>query len=303
MTSRAGILPFPSARGIKPLADGAGQSAGQAQTDLTVLVGREEIDDPVDRLRRRGGVQGREDEVPGLGRRQGREHRLRVAHLPDEDDIGVLAENHPHGAGERLGVESDLSLVDGGVGIGVEVLDGVLDGDDVARTRLVDVIDHGRQSGGLPRAGRSRHQDETTLLLGQASHHFGECQLPDGGRAGADTSHGQRHRTTLVEGVDAEPAHAGHAVGEVGLVLLGEDLADVGKHDGLGQQSRFLGTQTGLVIECAQVPVHTYPGRRARLDVKVRTVEVAENLQQSVEVVQVHADPVYDTGKVKRPFS
>ena len=36
---------------------------------------------------------------------------------------------------------------------------------------------------------------------------------------------------------------------------------------------------------------------------KVGTVEIAENLQQSVEVVQVHTVQVYDTGKVNRPFS
>ena len=45
-------------------------------------------------------VQGAEDQVPGEGRLDGHIGRLRVADLPDEDDVGRLPEHGPQDAGE-----------------------------------------------------------------------------------------------------------------------------------------------------------------------------------------------------------
>jgi hypothetical protein len=59
---------------------------------LLLLLRCKDVDDAVDRRRRALRVQGAEDEVPGLrsGERGG--DRLEVAHLADEDHVGVLAE-------------------------------------------------------------------------------------------------------------------------------------------------------------------------------------------------------------------
>ena len=64
----------------------------QLHAHLALLVGGEHVDDAVDRLGGVLGVQGREHEVAGLGRGQGRGDRLEVAHLADEDHVGVLAQ-------------------------------------------------------------------------------------------------------------------------------------------------------------------------------------------------------------------
>ena len=93
-------------------------------------------------------------QVPGLGCGQRGGNRLRVPHLADQDDVGILPEDHSHGRRERVGVEADLPLIDGGQVVCVQVLDRILDRHDVARTGVVDVVDHGRQRGGLARAGR-----------------------------------------------------------------------------------------------------------------------------------------------------
>jgi hypothetical protein len=45
-------------------------------------------------------VEGREDQVSGLGGGERRRHGLQVAHLADEDDVGVLAERGTEGGGE-----------------------------------------------------------------------------------------------------------------------------------------------------------------------------------------------------------
>ena len=56
---------------------------------------------------------------------------LLVAHLADQDHVGVLAEHAPHGLGEALGIGADLALVDDRALVGVEVLDRILERDDV----------------------------------------------------------------------------------------------------------------------------------------------------------------------------
>ena len=94
-------------------------------------VGREEVDDPVDRLGRVEGVDGGEDEVAGLGRGERGAHRLLVAHLADQDHVGVLAQDAAHRPAEALGVGADFALVDDRAFVFVQVLDRVLEGDDV----------------------------------------------------------------------------------------------------------------------------------------------------------------------------
>ena len=203
------------------------QGARQTDPHLALLVGREEVDDPVDGLGRRGGVQRGEHEVPGLRRGQRGVHGLRVAHLADQDHVGVLAEDRPHGGAEAVGVEPDLALVDGGEVVLVEVLDRVLDGDDVARPHVVDVVHHRRQRRGLARTGRPGDEDEPTVVLAEAAHDVGQAKVLECRRVGLHPAHGQGDRRALVERVGAEPPEARNGVGEVGLPLLlegGEDL-------------------------------------------------------------------------------
>ena len=67
--------------------------------------------------------------------------RLGVAKLADEDDVRVLAQHAPERLAEVLRVDADLPLVDDAALVVVEQLDRVLDGHDVLRPRLVDVVD------------------------------------------------------------------------------------------------------------------------------------------------------------------
>jgi hypothetical protein len=80
------------------------QADRQLGAHLPLLGGWEDVDDAVDGLRRVLGVERREDEVAGLGRGQGGPDRLHVAHLADEDHVGVLAQGGLEGHGEGLGV-------------------------------------------------------------------------------------------------------------------------------------------------------------------------------------------------------
>ena len=82
------------------LRDDALERRGELDADLALLLGREDVDDAVDRGRRALGVQRREHEVAGLGRGERGGDSLQVAHLADEDHVGVLAERGAQAFGE-----------------------------------------------------------------------------------------------------------------------------------------------------------------------------------------------------------
>ena len=82
------------------------------------------------------GVQRGEHEVAGLGERQRDRDAVEVAHLAEQDDVGVLTQGAAQTVGEVCDVGADLALVDHRHLVVVEVLDRILDGEDVARPRL-----------------------------------------------------------------------------------------------------------------------------------------------------------------------
>ena len=94
------------------LRDDALQRVRELHAHLVLLRRREDVDDAVDRARRALGVQRGEDEVAGLGRGQRGRDRLEVAHLAEEDHVGVLAERAAQRLGEADRVLADLALVD-----------------------------------------------------------------------------------------------------------------------------------------------------------------------------------------------
>src|SRR5688572_1165229 len=92
-----GDPPFSALAREKPLSDDALQRFGQHDADLLLILAGKHVDDAVDRARRAVRVQGREHEVPRLGRGDRELDRLEVPHFADEDDVGIL----PQGRLER----------------------------------------------------------------------------------------------------------------------------------------------------------------------------------------------------------
>ena len=177
------------------LGDDALQRAGDHRARLRLLVGREEVDDAVDRLRGVDRVQRREHEVAGLGGGQRRVDRLLVAHLADEDDVRVLAQDAAQRALEGAGVHADLALVDDRVAVAVQELDRVLDRDDVLVHRPVHVVDHRRERGRLAGAGGAGEQDDAALLLGEAGDDRREVELLDRLDVHRDRAQDERDRS------------------------------------------------------------------------------------------------------------
>ena len=216
------------------LADHALEGAGQLDPDLLLLVGREHVDHPVDRLGRVLGVEGGEHQVAGLGRGQGDRDRLEIAQLPDQDDVGVLAQDVLEGVGERLGVLADLALVDQAALVAVEELDRVLHGHDVVLALPVGQVDHAGQGGRLARPGRAGDQHEPPGQAGEAAHLGRDAEGLQRLDLLGDQPEGGPHRVALEVDVEPEPGLARQGVGAVQLLLalqplplpLGEDRVD-----------------------------------------------------------------------------
>ena len=88
------------------------ERAGELHPDLGLLLGGEDVDDAVERLGGVVGVQRGEDEVTGLGDGEREPDGLEVAHLADEEDVGVLAQDAAAARRGSGGVGADLALVD-----------------------------------------------------------------------------------------------------------------------------------------------------------------------------------------------
>jgi hypothetical protein len=263
----------------KALTDDPPETAGDHQTDLMLLVRREEVDDAVHCLCRVDGVKGREHEMAGFGCFERRVNGLGVAHLTYLDDIGILTKDPSQGLGEGLGVHPYLALADDGQFVGVQHLDGILQRDDVAATIRVDVVDDGRLGSALARPGRASDQYESPRLLGQRGQDVGKAQLLEVlARRGNGAEH-QRHRPPLPIGVHPEPTKAGPAESEIGFAGVSEICLQVLRHHVVRNGHSVLGSQLGEVgkMESAVDAIHR---RGPHLQVKVRALHGDELSQE-----------------------
>ena len=204
---------------------------GELHAHLALLLGGEDVDDAVDRGRRALGVQRREHEVPGLGCGERGRDRLEVAHLADEDHVGVLAQRGAQAVGERRRVLADLALVDDARPVVVQELDRVLDGEDVLVPGAVDVVEERGEGRRLAGAGRAGDEHEAARLVREVVQARREAELLESLDLVRDEPEGGADGRALKVGVDAEAREAGNRVGEVDLPARLEGLLLLGRED------------------------------------------------------------------------
>ena len=255
------------------LGDDAFEAGRELRTHLALLLRREDVDDPVDRSGRAARVQRREDQVARLGRGQSGRDRLEIAHLAEEDHVGVLAEAGAKGLGEAARVGADLALVDEAAAVAVEELDRVLDCQDVPRPVAVDLVDHRGERRRLPRPRRAGDQDEATRALGHLVQAGREAQLFEREDLVGDQAEHGAHGAPLEEDVDAEAGEAGDRVREIDLALDLETLLLLRRQDAIEELLGLLTGERRAVLEDAQLAAHADERRRTRGDVQVRRAQ------------------------------
>ena len=103
--------------------------------------------------------------------------RLEVAHLADEDDVGILAQRRAQRVREAVRVAVHLALVDEAALVLVDVLDRILDREDVLVPLAVDLVDHRRERRRLAAAGRTGDEHEAARPLGERREHRRQPEL------------------------------------------------------------------------------------------------------------------------------
>ena len=212
-------------------------------------------------------------------------HRLLVAHLADEDHVRVLAQDAAQALLEGADVHPDLALVDRGVLVWVQELDGVLERDDVPRPGGVDVVDHRREGRRLARARGAGEQDDAALLLGELADDGRQVEVVDRADVHRDRADDQRDAAALGEGVDAEAREAGDRVGEVDLVLDVEllELRRILEHVVHAVDRLLVGQRRGA-LERDEVAVEAHERPGGDLEVQVRAPGLDEGVQGSIEI-------------------
>ncbi len=127
MTSTAGARPLPSMRGIRRCETTAFSTLASCSRTCFCWCGGNtammrlivSVASSVCRVEKH--------EVAGLGREQAGLDGLEVAHLADEDDVGILPQRAAQRLGEGARVDRHLALVDDRLLVAVQELDRILD--------------------------------------------------------------------------------------------------------------------------------------------------------------------------------
>ena len=201
--------------GDELLRDDREQGEGELLAKLGLVAGGEAVEDAGHGLGGVVGVERGEDEVTGFGGGERGGHGFGVAHFADEDDVGVLAEDGADGLGEGGRVVADLDLLHDGIAVGVLVLDGIFDGDDVVAAAGVDDVDEGGHGGGFAAAGGAGEQDQALLALHKAGEDGREVEGFEGGDLRREETDAGGERAALIVEVGAEAADGAAEEAEV----------------------------------------------------------------------------------------
>ena len=209
--------------------------------------------------------------------------RLEVAHLAEEDHVGVLPERPTQSLGKPGRVLPDLALVDDAALVVVEELDRILDRDDVVGARPVDLVDDRRERRRLARAGRAGDEHEAARLRRQLVQARGQAELLERADVGGDRPERRRQALALVVRVDAEAGEPADAVGEVELAVQLEQLLLLGRGDAIDELAHEIGRQHRKLGQQLDVPVQAHGGQRAGRQVQVGGAQCDGALEHRVD--------------------
>ena len=229
-------------------------------------------------------MEGGEGEVAGLGDGESGGDRLQIAHLTDENDVGIFAERVLEGGRERVGVSADLALVDDAALVAMDELDRIFDGDDVPLPLAVDLVDHRGEGRRFSRAGGTGDENEAARLLGHLGDGTGESELIEGLDRERNLPDDHRHAAALLEAVAAKAGQVLNAEGEIELVLGLEPLLLVLGEDRVRQLEGVLGRHHVFEGGVGDLTVHPQLRPLAGDDVEIGSVLGDHLLEEASQV-------------------
>ena len=122
-------------------------------------------------------VQCRKYKLAGLRGSKRRVDGGKVAHFTQQNNVGGLPQSAAQRIGIAVGVVAHFTLADDALLVGMQILDGVLDGDDVAFAGGGDAVDDTGKRSGFSASSRAGHQHQALLFVGKFHHRFGNIQF------------------------------------------------------------------------------------------------------------------------------
>ena len=148
---------------------------------------------------------------PVSGDGQGRFYCFQVPHLADQNHVRVLAQDVLEGVGKAVGVCADLSLVDHGQLVGMQVFDRVFDGHDVQALFRINLVDDRREGRRFSGARRARNKHKTTGFVGKLHNAVRDAKLIEGSHGKRNAAKRTGHGAALVIQVGPKARESPHA--------------------------------------------------------------------------------------------
>ena len=226
-----------------------------------------------------------EYQVTGLCSRDGGLDGLEVAHFTNEDNIGVLTESGADAFGEGGDVVVDFPLCHHATLMGVVILDGILNRDDVTILVLVDPVDHRSEGRGLTGTGRTRHQDKPARTAQEVLNHRRQAELLEREDCrGNEAQDHAEHAFTAVD-VDAETGLLVERETEVTAAIALEALDLLGGRNGAHQGLSILARERGA-FNRDHTTTDAETRRPADVQVQVGSAILNHGFQELVNLVR-----------------
>jgi len=168
-----------------------------------------------------------------------------VAHLTHQNHVGILPQDAAQGTGEVECILTHFNLFNDGFPVRMQVLDGILDGDDVIVAGAVYQIYQRRQCGAFSAACGPGNEDKSLPRLGEAAQTLRQMQRFKRRNFLRQQPNASRKRASLKMKICSKTADAGAAEAQVGEPVALQFLALRRRHQWQEQIPRAFRAEWG----------------------------------------------------------
>ncbi len=171
--------------------------------------------------------------MAGFRRAQGDLDRFLVAHLPDENDLGRLAQGRAQAVGVGIKINAQFTLVERGLLVRVHKFHRVFQRDDMDGLGLIDLVEDGGERGGFAGTGRAGDKDQPGLFLGDFLEDFRGLQFLQRRNDDVQLAADDRVIATLRKHIHPETGLVGKGIGGVARTVAQQvfNLPQIITHD------------------------------------------------------------------------
>lgn len=163
------------------------------------------------------------DDVASLRCGQCNFHRGTVSNFPDENCFWRLTQCRPQSVREIRKVLSQFALIQEGLLMGMNELNGILECDNVNWLRSIQLIDHCGESRRLAAAGCAGDEDDAVFFFHDLMEDGRQTDARESWNFGLEPAHHDRVASSLTENIDAKTSDVGQRI----IAIAGTQFAQI----------------------------------------------------------------------------